>query len=371
MDQINKGLFSNLEVGHEFGSYPKMCLELGIKKKGGNARRAQLKEIERYIKLERIEGSKYKKKVVEIYDVPLLKEDDRGKYNQLVQLLLTDYFAKSNKQVLELTLNDILRLVNLINYNYSLASNNVPKFSKYLGIEEQITYDHFSLTHNSLKKNIERVLDNLSDMHLINVHKDVVFISDSDSNKRVATDDEIELFEQAGEEALDEIFKDKSRSNRKISNVRFTKYWHKYRTISSKKFVELMKKEKGESVKSAYMGYRIVLNRKAIKKAHDELLIEYLDDATRKHYLDEVETIVLNDLIKKAINRHEKAKNINSKISERMRSYRMMFGYVKDNKKIIELTHSQQALDLTNEFSKKKERKLKDEEKKVINDVLK
>src|SRR5699024_6154628 len=213
-------------------------------------------------------------------------------------------------------------------------------------------------------------LDSLSDMHLINVHKDAIFITEIDNSKRIAKLDEIELFEQAGEEALQEIFKDRKRSDKKISSVRYTKYWSRYKQISSKNFTKLMKDKLDKSVKNGYVGYRIVINRDAIITAHNELLIEYLDEATRNVYLDEIEQIVLDDLINKAINRQKKARNVDKKVSERMREYRAKFTYIEDSKKIIELTHKQDAEDLSTKMNQKTKRKLTDKEREIIDDVF-
>lgn len=94
MEQVNKELFSNIKVNHVFGSYPKMCAELDIKKKGGGGKEAQMKEIDRYIKLSK--GKGYRLIVDEIYDVPKPKMGGSGNiYNGLIQLLITDMIVEA------------------------------------------------------------------------------------------------------------------------------------------------------------------------------------------------------------------------------------------------------------------------------------
>jgi hypothetical protein len=116
IDQLKEGLVVK--------DYKELCVLVGEKVKEGNAKKAQLKEIERFVRVKKF-GHKFK--ILEVYQVPLMKTDKRiNKGNDLyqmhIQLLLLDYLAQQasndNFHIMELTNMDILRITKMCNEYY-------------------------------------------------------------------------------------------------------------------------------------------------------------------------------------------------------------------------------------------------------------
>lgn len=72
--KIEQKIKENLTEGMILNSYRELCKVLNVDIKGGNSKMSQMKEIERYVRLEK-EG--YKFIVMEIYEIPLQKIDGR------------------------------------------------------------------------------------------------------------------------------------------------------------------------------------------------------------------------------------------------------------------------------------------------------
>lgn len=82
---------SNLKAGMVVKNYIELCKLLGESIKTGNAKRAHLKEIERYVKLQKIG---YEFLINEIYKIPKDKIDGRIVYKYNIDLTLDIYQSK-------------------------------------------------------------------------------------------------------------------------------------------------------------------------------------------------------------------------------------------------------------------------------------
>ena len=92
---------SNISVGQTFKNYKELCNALGEQVKGGDAKKAQLKNWERYFDYEK-DGHKFI--IKEIYSEPKSKNDQRSLGNNVafyidyIEILLLNLFAEYAEQ---------------------------------------------------------------------------------------------------------------------------------------------------------------------------------------------------------------------------------------------------------------------------------
>ena len=89
---------ATLSVGQQFKNYNELCSTLHLAPKGGNGKKLQMKEIERFMSFER---QRQKYIIKEIYPTPKEKKDNKrnSKYKDLIEYLLV-------QQLYELTRNN-------------------------------------------------------------------------------------------------------------------------------------------------------------------------------------------------------------------------------------------------------------------------
>lgn len=154
----------NISEGMVAKNYKQMCELLGEKVKGGESKRSQLKEWERYFSFHK-EGNKLV--VDNIYETPLEREDGRvcgnnSLYSKYIQKLILDLLAQeeNNGQVF-LSCNQLLRKLQMVSCNYAKGKRDIPKLSEILKIDEIIVKDVYEYTHNKLKGALETALKSL------------------------------------------------------------------------------------------------------------------------------------------------------------------------------------------------------------------
>lgn len=160
-------LFNESNENLVIKNYKELCkvLEIGVKE--GNSKKSDIKEFKRHFKFKQ-NGHKFI--VEEIYDMTLDKIDGRGingKYSDDIQNLMISLMHQSDKEELFLSSNVLLKKLNMINKNYALARRNVPKLSELIEVDEDIIYDFYNTTNNSLVTALETALKRLRSRRLI------------------------------------------------------------------------------------------------------------------------------------------------------------------------------------------------------------
>lgn len=165
----------NIKKDMRIKNYKEMCSLLGENIKNGNSKKAQLKEWERYFTYSK-DGNKFI--INEIYSIPKEKEDGRSEsgsiYSEDIQKLLLDLLAqKENNGNIFLSCNQLLLKLQMVNSNYSMGRNNIPRLSEIMKVDELVIKDVYDYTHNKLKSILENALNSLSRKSWINYYKKI------------------------------------------------------------------------------------------------------------------------------------------------------------------------------------------------------
>ena len=138
----------NLCEGLIIKNYKELCVLLGIKVTGGDSKKSQLKDLERYCKYHK-EGNKFI--IDEIYSEVKMKVDMRNTvkdddkrhegnssvYGDDIKRLLLYLMASSNEDdEIILPISILLNKLSMTNINYSLGRRNQEKLSEILKIDE-------------------------------------------------------------------------------------------------------------------------------------------------------------------------------------------------------------------------------------------
>ncbi|MEW5569636.1 hypothetical protein [Rossellomorea marisflavi] len=156
---------SNLSAGQIFKNYKEITTALSEPIKSGNAKKAQLKEWERYFKHDK-EGNKFI--ITHIYNVPLPENHNRTKYISTIEKLIIDKIMKSD-QVGRVFISKaaLLKELKMINQNYTFAKYKQLRLSKHMNITLEEIEDFYLTSDSLLKRNIEAALTSLRNQSLI------------------------------------------------------------------------------------------------------------------------------------------------------------------------------------------------------------
>lgn len=205
----------SLSVGDTFKNYKALCQVLGLSVKTGNAKIYQLKEVERYIKLEHVKQSYT---ITEIYDNPLPKIEKRGGnrtvYLPFTKQILSSYFmslyCSREKYYIDLTKNELYRILGLTNQFYAaLLNGKVNTKDLYNQNKKKIptfVLNNFIFeTRNKLNSVLSSCLNSLVKEDLITVDKIYYGRKSAYNNKDIyheLTDEEIEKVKRIRDQAL-------------------------------------------------------------------------------------------------------------------------------------------------------------------------
>ncbi len=204
---LNVNIYKDkLKVGDVFGNYKALCAHLEENEKTGNSRNAQHKEWERYFDYER-DGHKYI--IVEIYDEPLPKEDERAKgnaseYIPYIEFILLNYLAQQEGKVASLTTKQMFYILGMCNEKY---------INKQFKVSESENISSFQIEHfnqrsfRKLSGILTRALNNLRNRRLIDYSSvKMIGIKPKDGKGmyevRQATSEECDIIRKMEREAL-------------------------------------------------------------------------------------------------------------------------------------------------------------------------
>ena len=317
----------NLEAGQTIKNYKELCSMLEIKVEAGNSKKAQLKELERFLKYHK-EGNKFI--IDEIYKEVKEKTDLRNNGNSSVYgdnikrlLLLLMATSVDNDEVI-LPISILLSKLSMVNINYSIGRRNQDRLSEVLNIDEKYINEFYDTTHQNLKRSLETNLNQLDKKAILRwetvrmICKKVAVVKyneldeieiDMDTNKvqynikeeySVATKEQDLLILEAENETLKEL------NLNDINEVfRFGKA-----DLFYKKVYSILKRK--ANIKYYFNGYKLIYNR--------DIVINELEK-----YGEEMNTVrnELNNIVKEkifdnAIKRQEKIYNEVDYISDEL-----------------------------------------------------
>lgn len=162
----------NLKIGQVLKNYKELCEVLVIEPTTGNARKAQIKELERYCRYHK-EGNKFV--IDEIFTKELEKVDDRklGNNNEqarcvryLLLNLLSAYKIEQD-EVIGFSKGLLLRKLYMANENYITAKTSRKQYAKALEVEEMAVNECFDYIENSSISAIKRAIVTLRSQSIL------------------------------------------------------------------------------------------------------------------------------------------------------------------------------------------------------------
>ncbi|MGJ9381512.1 hypothetical protein [Salipaludibacillus sp. CF4.18] len=333
----------NLSEGQILKNYNALCAELEVEPKKNNSKKAQLKELDRFIEYYK-EGHQII--ISKIHKVPKEKVNNTGKssvFAHIMEILILDYLIEKKKQTVVITRNGLLNHIQAINNNYRYCSENVPQLSKVENIEEKIIYDFYNTTNSNFRANFETVLKNLRNKSLI-MYEQVKSICTKDHIHRIANEEEKETILQCEKEVLKEMgFNQHLHS---ISDVRSSPRWKEFKNKFEKKL------RQNSYIHHCYLSYKITVNRNYIEDEYEDIFNFTLDEIEKEGLKQELNGTVMDKLMLNAEMRKNKASDPNT--SGKMDRYRTKFSYMKDNNKLVGLLIDNDARDITIDIDKMK-----------------
>lgn len=155
---------TNIKAGLCVKNYKALCCLLNEPVKNGNAKKAQLKEWERYFSFHKKDNDKYILVIDEVYDTPLpeaIRVDDV--YSALVQVILCNYLRMPEKLIngsLIVTKKRLYEICGMVNHNYIDVPTKTAllyDFEKSNGLSHKSgkwTVNEFNMRVNSRLNNI-------------------------------------------------------------------------------------------------------------------------------------------------------------------------------------------------------------------------
>lgn len=305
----------NLQVGQVVKNYKELCRLLEIKVEAGNSKKAQLKELDRFIKYHK-EGNKFV--IDEIYSIVKDKVDLRNEGNSSIYgdnikrlLLLLMATSVENDEII-LPISILLNKLSMVNVNYSLGRRNQDKLSEVLNIDEKYISEFYDTTHQNLKRTLETNLNQLDRKAILRwetvrmICKKVAVVKyneldeieiDMDTNKvqynikeeySVATKEQDLLILEAENEILKEL---------KLEDINDVFRYGKADIFYKKVYSILRKKA---NIKYYFNGYKLIYNRDIVI---DELEKYGEDMCDVRH---ELNNIVKEKIFDNSIKRQEK-----------------------------------------------------------------
>ena len=170
---------TTLEKGDEIKNYKELCSVLNIKEKTGASKISQMKEIQRFIKLEKVG---YGFIIKEKYQSPLERQDERNSGNNSIylapfKLILLNYLAnrrttKDQFETIELTTNQILKATAMVNSNYAEKEFENWIIKNHSEITQTDINEFYKVARPRFYDNVKTMLDRIEDDSTIVVERE-------------------------------------------------------------------------------------------------------------------------------------------------------------------------------------------------------
>lgn len=258
----------NLQQGQVIKNYKELCSLLGLEIKGGKSKEIQIKDIERYCKLNR-DGHKFI--IEEVYEKPLPKVDGRvnngthiktTKYGDLFDRILINSLIDYEGYIEE-SFSQMMSLLNIFTNKYEdLSKSGYKTFAEINGLGRGVTLTYQQKLNNIIKKSMETALNRLHKQGVIDYKKE---INIRDENfKEYLADEQMKI-------KIKEI-------EQKTYITQDIKHYNRILLDVNRKFKNAVSKELG--IMSYWNVYSIKLVDKNIdygKEDKDELVIRLVD----------------------------------------------------------------------------------------------
>ena len=150
-----------LEVGKVYKNYKELCEVLGESIKGGDAKKSQIKNWERYFMYEK---DKYKFIITEIYKEPLpeiVNKRNLAEYIPYLELLLMQLLHAQEHKTLTISTTELATRLSMIHSDFREYFNKREKLSYMLNIEIDHVNDFIDTTNDRFKGAINTTISRL------------------------------------------------------------------------------------------------------------------------------------------------------------------------------------------------------------------
>lgn len=330
----------NLKSGMVAKNYKELCSMLEIKPTGGDSKKSQLKELERFIKYHK-EGNKFI--VDEIYSEPTYKIDNRSMgnnsvYGEDLRNLILHILATSDelgdfadKKYLTIPCTLLLRKLHMINCNYALGRREQAILSELMCMEDYYVNDFYNTTHENLKTSLESSLNQLYNMRLIEWKKEKMVCKKkaiykmNEVNEIMIDDDFKPVYEIT--ESYQEATVEEASYILRVENNLLKEYECEYisEVFKKGKISEFYTKanklvKENTNIMYYFSGYKIIFNKDIVEEKLLDLGIDVFE--VRKTINKKVKEKTLNNAIKrngKALEEYYKSDILPNKNTKRAR----------------------------------------------------
>jgi hypothetical protein len=323
----------NLEVGMELKNYKELCEVLGLPLKTGNAKKSQMKEIERHAQLEK---NRYAFIVKEIYKVPLPPNNNITQYTPLIEKLIMHVIVtQSKRNVLYINKSTLYETIKLINEEYSNMKYKRIKLSELNHIPKEVIDDFYNTSDKLLERNVEQALKSLFNQSLIKsneVFSVCQYVTDKKSEintisklkyvHRRATKDETALILKLQRDALGKF---KCYELKEIYDKGLS--FEFYKVINDYLF-------ENHNIKYYYNSYELIFNIKHIKKAYADKKLYEMDEESFLLTSTLLNNNVSDKIVKMAEDRVEKTKSLPD--LSKLQFERLNENYITNIKKLVD-----------------------------------
>lgn len=302
---------SNLQIGQKIKNYKELCSVLNEKIKGGDAKKSQLKELERLCKYHK-DGNAFI--IDEIYETQRPKKIlmNNSKYISAIEDILITYIYNNcrDHNTLEVSFSSLIKVLGLANNSYKNANSKKNELSEVLNIGLPAVYYFYDKSRGEFRRIVERALNNLQKRSILEVDKRYTIAEDcGDTFKfRKASEEERGLIIDARYTALRELG---------FTNLQQLKFSN----VSYRRFYGLVKKYLPKEWAYYYDAYVLVIGQQAILKEYISIQKERMELNLKA--IERMNTLLKGDrnsdqfiLIDKLINLSNYSKKFDEKINE-------------------------------------------------------
>lgn len=282
----------------ELITYKEVCDRLNIPYySSGNQKKAQIKELERYIEFESVNR---KWLILDIYTSPLDKEvravPKNSIYVKYVECVLLSHLSKQPGNEIYIIKNRLWLLLGMVNNNYDLYKDNYENLEEH---NKSITFfevnNFYQRSNSYLSKIVESSLNSLKRRYLIEWHKPYMistcFENGNYEYHEASVNETEKILELKRSTLLEFGFEDERQLI--FSNIKKKKEY--YDTLEQK-FKEIYGWDK------VYQAYHIIYNRKNVITALPQDQVELQKLAINEKVIDKINLQAENIAEEKGIN---------------------------------------------------------------------
>lgn len=273
-----------MEVGKVFKNYKEVCEWLGVEPSTGKSKQLHIKDFERYCSFHK-EGQKFI--IDEVFNEPKDKIDKRveTEYYPDIEAIVLNTLAMSEENHIICSVGRALTFTNLVNKNFQFTKSNVGNSSKILDVDEWYMYTFLNSTQSRFKGIFETALKCMENKKLVNTQRCVIVcknivhikynelgdprldnegkvICDVEVVHEIATPEERHIIQDAEFDVLKSLGFSGVLSER---DCYISGKWNEYRRSVN----NIIRKKINASY--YYKGYSMVLNKKGLKMACDDV----------------------------------------------------------------------------------------------------